>query len=297
MTVCIAAIADIGDTIVALTDNMLSIEQAGGFAMTADNSIFLKGGGIHTDWIALYSGSVSLPIPILSEARDRLTGGPHSMAKVVEVFGGAYKKHLAQRVADEVLSPAYDADRFYRDGLAELGEMGFTEKRRDFEYRMQSDPVLEFLVYGFDENRQAHISAVRNPGVVTYHDNEAFWAIGSGQQIAITALMFHEYNKMFPMAWSIYHVCEAKFMAEKAPGVGKETFILVMNKKNGFAWYPAKEVDTVREFWYRFGRPSRPPQAIEAIQKLIDSHSELLKRGGNALGFMPSTSQMSASEK
>jgi hypothetical protein len=272
---------------------MLSVEQTGGFAMTADNSIFIKGGGIHTDWVALYSGSVSLAVPIISDARTDLAGGPKSLAEVVNVFTNAYKKHLAQHVAAEVLSPGFDADSFYRDGLAELGEMGFTEKRRDFEYRMQNDPAMEFLVYGFDGDGRAHIFTVRNPGAVTYHDNEAFWAIGSGQQVAITALMFHQYNLAFPMAWSIYHVCEAKFMAEQAPGVGKETFILVVNKKAGFTWYPVKEIHTVREAWEKYGRPSRPPQGITAIQGLIDKHRELLKQGGNALGVMPSISQKS----
>jgi hypothetical protein len=291
MTVCIAAIADLGETVVAITDTMLSVEGTG-LSMTADSNIFFKGGGIHKDWYALYSGSVSLPVPIVIEARDTLPEGPLRLAQVVSVFRKAYQKHLAQRVADEVLSPGFDVDSFYRRGLSELGEMGFTEKRRDFEYRMQTDPIMDFLVYGFDPSGHAHIFTVSNPGVVTYHDNEGFWAIGSGQQVGITALMFHQYNKMFPLAWSMYHVCEAKFMAERSPGVGEESFILIMNKNKGNYWYPVKEIAKVKEVWRQCGRPSRPPQAVTLIEGLAKEHEERLKqiREAKQLGAQKSAS-------
>jgi hypothetical protein len=296
VTVCVGAIADIGDSIVAISDSMLSIDQRGGFSMTADNNIWMKGGGIHTDWIALYSGSVSLPVPIILETRAALAGGPRSLLEVADAFRSSYIRHLARHVADEVLAPGFDVESFYEDGLEKLGEMGFTEKRRDFEYRMQSDPALEFLVFGFDGSGRAHIFTVSNPGVITYHDNEGFWAIGSGQQIAITALMFHQYNQLCPMPWSIYHVCEAKFMAEKAPGVGKESFVIVMNQKSGFRWYPASHVAAIRDVWEKFGRPSRPAQAVNLIEAVIKQHKELLEKGANYLGVMPSTSQTSESK-
>lgn len=284
MTICVAAICDLGKSVVAITDTMLSVEATHGFAMTADNNIIMKGGGIHKDWVALYAGSVSLPVPIISETRKSLSPEPKDLEEVAEAIRGAYVRHLASQVATEVLSPGFDVESFYRNGLEELGEVGFSEKRKDFEWRMQNDPRVEFLVFGFDKKKHAHIFTIRNPGVLAFHDNEAFWAIGSGQQIAVTSLMFHQYNQLFPMSASIYHICEAKFMAERAPGIGKESFIFVYNKENGFVWYPAKEVDKVRECWEKFGRPSRPPQAIAELEKLINQHREMLRQGKDAFG-------------
>ena len=260
MTVCIAAIADRGKSYTAVSDQMITLEGSG-LAISSDEIDF-KQKGIHQKWMALYSGSSSLAVPILNEAGEKFRQEPEkalSLREISEGFKDIYKRHLTKHISDRILSPfGWERDEFYRIGLSSLGESGFLQARADFEYAMKNDPTLDFLIVGQASDGKMHIFSVSNPGVLHYHDRQSFWAIGIGQSLALASLMFHGHRNLFDTARSIYHALEAKFMAERAPGVGKSTVAVNVDFRREYpfhAIFPDK-VGEIRTIWEDTGKPS-----------------------------------------
>src|ERR1022692_4908149 len=93
---------------------------------------------------------------------------------------------------------------------------------------MRVDLGCQFLLAGFDHDGDGHILTVENPGIVKNHDPVGFWAIGSGALSALGILFFHSMRGELPLPEVLYHICEAKFMAESAIGVGKQTNVRIV---------------------------------------------------------------------
>src|SRR5205823_14077859 len=82
--------------------------------------------------------------------------------------------------------------------------------------------------YGFDS--RAHIVRVSEPGKITFENEIGFAAIGSGWYSAISTLFFHSVSRSDDVWEVLYHVLEAKFMAESAPGVGMDTHCEILGE-------------------------------------------------------------------
>jgi hypothetical protein len=278
MTVCIAALSDGDKSYTAVSDQMITLEGSG--IVISSDSIDFKQGGIHQKWIAFYSGSSSLAVRILNEARETFRREPEkqiSLREISEGFKDIYKRYLTEHVSDRILSPlGWERDEFYRVGLTSLGESGFLQVRADFEYAMKNDPLLDFLVVGQASDGKMHLFSISNPGVLHYHDRQSFWAIGIGQSLALASLMFHGHRNLFDTASSIYHVLEAKFMAERAPGVGKSTVAVNVDFRTQYPFHAIfpDRVEEIRKIWEEKGKPRYPKEAKEKIREWVPEVTE-----------------------
>src|SRR5437870_9520185 len=94
-------------------------------------------------------------------------------------------------------------------------------------------------------------------------------------------LFFHPYRQTCSWPLAVYHLCEAKFMAEPSWGVGKDTMLMVaLSGKALGKWKPGKRerayqflggeaLSSIRSMWEKHGRPRVPEFAEQEIKKLI----------------------------
>ena len=81
------------------------------------------------------------------------------------------------------------------------------------------------------------------------------------------------YTRDSDMESAIYQVCAAKFMAERAPGVGKHTLVLCLRDDGQTKWIFKTHIQQIRDFWEKHGRPKVPAKsAINEVVKPITEH-------------------------
>lgn len=151
------------------------------------------------------------------------------------------------------------------------GKRAFTERVYDRLCQQIEDVRLdcEFLVCGFDASSKPHIFSVADPGLPKSHDIMGYWAIGSGQWAALGALMVRSFSAAMDLPPSLYCLSEAKFLAEGASGVGKETIITVLRSDQSGVFLAHDNVDKIRAIWNQSGKPTIPMDAVLGIIPLI----------------------------
>jgi ATP-dependent protease HslVU (ClpYQ) peptidase subunit len=226
MTVCIAAHcfkSDNDECIICAADALVS---------TGDMSVDHGARKIQTigiGWNAMFAGhDISYLTPIIRRVRDVLPFEKGTIDQVSQAFVAAYKEELRVKAETEVLTPlGYTFDEFKANGLAQLGAETFTRTLYDIQ---QHTIDLTFLVAGFD-GATAHIFTVTSPGKLDYYSELGFWAIGSGQTHALGSIFNSSKTVRFiGRAGALYRVCEAKFNAENATGVGRSTTVSIIER-------------------------------------------------------------------
>jgi hypothetical protein len=222
MTVCIASICSREDCIVGVSDKMLSMPT-----MSTDER-GIKYAAIGSSWIAMFAANdISPVVPILKAVQQ--AAAPATCEDIVGAFKSAIRKENVAKSEANVLS-RFDMNmaEFRREGLSSLGPELFTRLAYEIE---QVSLDLTFLVFGFEGTgeRTPHIFTIDGRGEVSYHDIVGFWAIGSGQTSALGTL----FGLRGPLVYKsiadiLYLLTKAKFSAESALGVGKDTNALVL---------------------------------------------------------------------
>jgi hypothetical protein len=221
---------------------------------------------IDQGWYVFFSGNDITPcLPIIRDAVQLFLRRDNTLGQMTASFREAYQGQLQSRINDEVLSRYdYDLESFKRDGLKQLGRDEFNKLCREID-GIYFD--CEFLACGFDKDKKAHIFTVCNPGIIKDYSRPGFWAIGSGTNSALSTLFFHRYNQVTDMPLALYHVCEAKFMAESAMGVGLTTFAFVMRPSDtNINLVDHDLMKDIRRAWNEYGKARIPPD-IESVIK------------------------------
>lgn len=74
---------------------------------------------------------------------------------------------------------------------------------------------------------------------------------------------------------TIYHVLAAKFMAESAQDVGKDTDHYVLSGQRGISYlHPLGGIDHIRKRWEKEGAPKIPKAITEDIKQLLTTSVE-----------------------
>jgi hypothetical protein len=181
------------------------------------------------------------------------------------------KEHTA--LAEAIVLSRFDLSmtEFRSEGLANLGSELFMRLVYEIE---QVSLDLTFLVFGFEgtSNPKPHIFTISGNGEFSYYDVGGFWAIGSGQTSALGTLFGIRSsitNKNLPDA--LYLLAKAKFSAESALGVGKESvaFVLEANSERYLVHTP--EMQKLKAVWEASRGPDVPPQAETMASELLTS--------------------------
>jgi hypothetical protein len=132
---------------------------------------------------------------------------------------------------------------------------------------------VTFLVCGFSADRPC-LFTFSDPGIEKNYDLVGFWAIGSGTNSAIGSL----FNLKGPALQHrsieevVYRVCEAKFYAESALGVGKTTSAFILESSGDR--YMLDSVDPIRKIWENNSSRPLPNGATEAVQQSLKTHTK-----------------------
>jgi hypothetical protein len=269
MTVCIASICHTsdGDYILGISDKMLSMSTA-----SADD-LAIKFTSVGNRWVAMFAGNdISPVVPVFKTVRRSASQlSEETLEEIVDLFRAAIRKESTKRAEAIVLS-RFDLDmaEFRRSGLASLGSELFTRLAYEIE---QVSLDLTFLVFGFEgtQDPKPHIFTIDGKGEVSYYDIGGFWAIGSGQTSALGTLFGTRGSvtcKELPDA--LYLLAKAKFSAESALGVGKETIAFILEANSDRYLVHTSEMRKVKEIWEASRGPDVPSGAEEVASKLLE---------------------------
>jgi len=276
VTVCIAAICEAGRMIVSASDTMLSLPD-----VAADSAI-IKGARFYKHWIGMVSGDVSRTEPILSkvgsilntqDAHPKAQGQQENVVNNVEnlkaVFTRVYQEELRKEVENVILGRyGLTLDAFRRDGRNIFGDVAMATL---CEKIGQVDLQCEFLVHGFDATNTGRIFTVESPGRIGGDFSRVgWWVIGSGGPIAKTALVFNGYRREDDSTLAVYRVCEAKFRAEAAGGVGRNTVLALLDiARRNYVFLSGAQIDEIRRLVEEGSRVSK--EILATLRRLIDS--------------------------
>jgi len=276
MTVCIASICYGGDCIIGITDRMLSTST-----MSADD-IAVKFTGIGNRWFSLFAGhDISPVVPIFKTVNGAVVRRPsETLEEVVTSFRGAIRKENTAKSEALVLS-RFDMDmaEFRREGLANLGSELFTRLAYEIE---QVSLDLTFLVFGYEgtEDPKPHIFTIDGKGEVSYYDIGGFWAIGSGQISALGTLFGTRGAVTYmPLADAFYVLAKAKFSAETAIGVGRETTAIILQSNSDRYLVHSTDMQEIKEIWEASRSQDVPDGTNEVASKLLEEAKTRFDKG------------------
>jgi hypothetical protein len=237
---------------------------------TVSGEVAVKGTFLSKNWLALYAANdMSRVGAILERATDGLAKLKDPSSSEVEgVVVQAFQKEVQMAAANKVLSPyGLDLETFVATGRGKFGDQVFDQLRRDLE---KACPSCTFLVVGFGRDKHADIFEVSVPGQASRYNEIGFWAIGSGAHSAISSLMFRKHQRSAGAAETIYHVCEAKLMAESALGVGTDTTVALLKPDAEAKYIRGSAFKHIRRRWETAGQPRVPKNIVVEIQKMLD---------------------------
>jgi hypothetical protein len=278
MTVCVAALCNAEHVIVTASDSMM----AWGPSMTAETS--LKYEMVHPRWGCMLAGDDITPAePIIRLTRQRLVEHQvPSVSQVEEAIRTSWRTVKNQIAETHVLSPyGITIDTFVRDGRNIFGDAAFADMCS--EIARASELSCELLFYGFGRSDRGHLLHVVHPGEPVDFQRLGFAAIGSGRDSAMASLMWEPAHRSFAGTTDgTYRVCAAKFMAETAMGVGRDTIVIGIRADNSKFLLRDSDVSQIRELWETEGRPRIPkPHRLIFLGNIISPTDAGYWKGDN----------------
>ena len=256
MTVCVAAICNKSRTIVTASDRLLS------WGHTSSDTVLKLVRLQRPYWLGMIAGDdITVGVDaVAARVRERMSRREElpSIADMQTALRDAWRDVQNEVGAAAVLNPfRLTVPAFVKDGKRRFGEAKFYDiaSRLEHASRLQSD----LLVCGFDEKNLPALLVCTDEGCRDY-SRGSYMAIGSGAHQALASLAFHEVDRLWDLDRAIYHVCVAKFMAEKSIGVGPETMVLCLNEDGKTKWIFKRHIELVRRLWKKKGRPRDPSE-------------------------------------
>lgn len=280
MTLCIGAIAPMSNAIVVAVDTMISTADAAD-SMEA-SGLKLKSISRRFNWWTMFAGDPSTWRDIFDHAEARISADGERHDIVVKAFEDAFQYALRRKIEAEILAP-YDLtlERFMKRGKRMFGAHEFTELLTRIDH---ASLKTEALVAGFDSAYTPHLFSVCERSTAQHHEHLGFHAIGTGSYLALAALYGSQgqVQDLLDLSETIYRVCDAKFLGERALGVGQKTVLLVIEHEMlPMALFPA-QLEPVKDAWRARNKLPAPREAKEAIAKQVEQVKAIRERTKNA---------------
>jgi hypothetical protein len=199
---------------------------------------------------------------------------PPGVSDVQSALIGAWRDTQNQLGEAAVLNQyRMSVQEFVSNGKKNFGKAKFLELATQLE--ASSRVRCQLLACGFDKSKIPALLVCDDESLCRDYTRADFVAIGTGHTTAIANMAFHEYTRETDMESAIYQVCAAKFMAERAPGVGKHTLVLCLRDDGQTKWIFKSHIKQIRDFWEEHGRPKTPEKAaIDTVLKPITEHQK-----------------------
>lgn len=232
MTVCVAALAKDSRAIVMVADKALTYgDNVYRPAMTGETGIVKMLPLGDSGWNALVAGSPTFADLVVRRAANVASADPdvaNSVTEMMECVKRAYQQEREQAVIDEVLQPRLLTKELFVARDAKMLPLDSTYLIDVANRIAQYNCDCSLLVCGFDGSNEGAIFTVNNPGVAASHALAGYGAIGIGDEIAISRLLWRQAEAEDDVDVALYQVFEAKAHAELIQGVGGSSDAWVM---------------------------------------------------------------------
>lgn len=254
----------------AVSDHMVT------FGSFSTDGTTLKTEPLHPNWYAFFAGDeIGHVRPILSHAKfmiwDMARGTRSkdlSDNEIAYLMSIAIQYRLQTEIESRYLyRRGLDLETFRKDGINRMPP----EVYGDLSANIDSVSLgCKFLICGFDAAGAGHIFVIDDKSAPSSCDSVGFWAIGSGAHPAISSLAFHAQKHNFgsesSLSECLYHLCEAKFMAESSTRtVGKKTFVCVYESDQKIGYLTDRGLKFIRQEWRSKGATKAMPPSIKNI--------------------------------
>jgi len=242
VTICIAAACERGKNIILASDSMIT---SPGLSVQFEHP-GRKITSLSHQCMALTAGDALAHTELFNEVTAYLKKlRDPSVSEIVETIKKRYKKIRRKTIIETILAPRGfdDFEAFYgvQQGLA--GDVGLRIQAEIDGYNYG----LSILIGGISGGK-AHIYGITDPGTSQCFDSINFNAIGSGLPHTVNSLIARNCHVNLPLNEALMIVSEAKIMAEKAPGVGKETDMCIM-KEDKTIYIPRSSFNDIRDIY------------------------------------------------
>jgi len=223
MTICIAALCDGGKGCVLASDQMTTAHFPIGYEFETDEVEKIV--SIAGSTYALIAGDVLFANQVIERTKQQFTkSGSKSIGEIAEITRQFYQETRRLHIVHTQLeSRGLNVNSYYQTQQKLVLAI---VQMIDQEFRGYN-PRVDFIIAGKDSSG-CHIYTVQNPGTIICNDPVGFAAIGTGGPHAIYALIEGDYKKSLPKEKVKELVQQAKTRSQVAPGVGKQTKIVVV---------------------------------------------------------------------
>lgn len=225
MTICIGVICEKGNKAIAAADRMITARtppvqyeaRESKIIRISDSFVVLTAGDAIAHTELLYHA-----VPLIQKERT-----PQAY-KIAEILAECYDVQRKKKITEKILRPrGLTLSKFYENFNRFPPEFSLTIDREIERF----DYGLYMLMVGVDETG-GHLYDIRNPGVISCLDEIGHHEIGSGVVQARMTFISQRYSIATPVNEALYLTYEAKKNAEMAPGVGRETDIVIIKKES-----------------------------------------------------------------
>jgi 20S proteasome alpha/beta subunit len=222
MTVCVATIC-----------------EKGKFAMIASDRMFTSGIPLFLELehnipkitkltnycAAAISGDVDVSTELFELAKTKIDFENATVSEVGKRIYDAFFELRLKKMEEDILRPRgiRDFEEYYERQQQLASDVVWKIEEKIDEFVLD----LQVLVAGVEENG-AHVYCIEDPCRFTAYDARGYHAIGIGASHALTSLKVQGYDKDSNLSKALMRTYEAKKIAERAPGVGKETNLMIL---------------------------------------------------------------------
>jgi hypothetical protein len=266
VTIAIVARSDPYGIYVSASDRSLSFDDQ---VPAIDDAIF-KDIFFTGPWkVAFAAHYTSFVYPILLRAAQLLgiRGGNLTYDDLRKAMCDGYLDIIKEQATKRYLAKfGYSSvEEFVNSGPSKIGNSLYNSLSKKIE---KLNFNIQFIVYGFDKTKhnRPYMFEVNTPGVDELI-NTSYFAVGSGTHMAMASLNLRPTIGLSPKTL-VYRVCEAKFSAETADGVGKATSVHIMNKDGHSELLPQTTINKFREIWENWRTQDAPQEALDLLGEI-----------------------------
>jgi 20S proteasome alpha/beta subunit len=229
-----------GDTVVLASDRMVTWRNLTEFEHPVPKICNIS----PATW-ALDAGDALAGAKIIAEAAAKVANVPRPVHEIAEVVAQQYHTVRMNAAETQILLPRGLTLATYYGKHQQL----LSQIAEDLDQSLASfDPEVELIVAGVDSSG-GHLFTVSNPGgSAECHDVIGTVAIGSGEIHAVQSMIGFGHAATQPVKDTIFHVFASKRRAELAPGVGRDTDLMVLSP-SGAVRLPDKALAELGELY------------------------------------------------
>jgi 20S proteasome alpha/beta subunit len=223
MTVCVGTIAQNGRAIVMLADKAATVST-----MQADTNVrkILPIGTC--GWYAMTAGDPTFAEDVIEKAKSKIEEDqsiPVSLPSMMTCMKEAYQACRENHLVDEILTPNLLDKTSVVARPATLLPLQTSHYLKVVEDIARFKTRTRLLVCGFDKGKKPkpHIFSVQDPGIYLNHDSLGYWAIGIGDETALSHLLSMATSKKDEIPEALYQAFDAKVKSEIRQGIGYDS--------------------------------------------------------------------------